>query len=247
MEILDLVFLILLGSVAGFFNVMVAGGSLLTIPLLIFMGLPPVVANGTNRIAILIQNIVASGRYHQKKLIPFPFAFGPAIAAALGSILGAYIATHIDGQNFQRILAVIMILVAFTLFTNPSHKDLQPRINGKYKWLTIIAFFFVGIYGGFLHAGIGVFMLMILTGISRFSLKNANAIKIFVAMVYVACSIFIFIINDAINWKFGLILAIGNTIGGWIGTQVVINKGEQWIKVLLIIVVIAMSIKLWFF
>jgi len=247
MDIIDVVLVVGVGLLAGFFNVVAAGGSLLTIPLLIFLGLPPSVANGTNRVAIMAQNVMAVSRYHKRKLIPYSFAIWPAISAILGSLVGAYIANYIDEHNFQRILAIVMAVVAFTLLVSPPQKEAAPRLYGKYKWLTVFGFFFVGIYGGFLHAGIGVFMLLILTGVSRFNLVNANAIKIFVALVYVSASFLVFVVNGAVDWKYGLVLAVGNTAGGWLGTQVVVNKGEKWIKFILIGVVIGMSIKLWFF
>lgn len=247
MEILDIVLVIAVGMAAGFFNVVAAGGSLLTIPLLIFMGLPPAVANGTNRVAIMAQNIMAVSRYQKKKLIPYSFAILPAITATLGSLVGAWIATRMDSHDFQRILAIVMAVVAFTLLVSPPQKEAEPRLTGKYKYISAIGFFFVGIYGGFLHAGIGVFMLLLLTGVSRFNLVSANAIKIFVALIYVSASFLIFIFNGAVDWKYGLILAIGNTTGGWVGTHVVVNKGEKWIKYILIAVVLGMSIKLWFF
>ena len=247
MEIIDVVLVVGVGLVAGFFNVVAAGGSLLTIPLLIFLGLPPAVANGTNRVAIIAQNVMAVSRYQKKKLIPYSFAILPAVTATLGSLVGAWVATRLDGHDFQRILAIVMAVVAFTLLVSPSQKKSEPRLDGKYKYITAIGFFFVGVYGGFLHAGVGVFMLLLLTGVSRFNLVNANAIKIFVALVYVLASFSIFILNDAVDWRYGLVLAVGNTAGGWVGTHVVVNKGEKWIKVILIAVVLGMSVKLWFF
>lgn len=247
MDILEVLLVIGVGLAAGFFNVVAAGGSLLTIPMLIFLGLPPLEANGTNRVAILAQNIMATSRYHKKKLIPYSFAILPAISATLGSLIGAMLVAEMDEHLFNRVLAIVMALVAFTLLVSPKQKISEPRITGKHKWLAVLGFFFVGIYGGFLHAGIGVFMLLLLTGVSRYNLVSANAIKIFVALVYVGVSFSVFLFHGAVNWKYGLILAVGNTIGGWVGTQVVVNKGDKWIKVILIAVVIGMSIKLWFF
>ena len=247
MDILDILLIVGVGLAAGFFNVVAAGGSLLTIPMLIFLGLPPLEANGTNRIAIIAQNIMAVSRYQKKKLIPYSFAIWPAISATIGSVLGAMIVAELDEHLFNRILAIVMALVAFTLLVSPKQVVSEPRITGKHKWLAVLGFFFVGIYGGFLHAGIGVFMLLLLTGVSRYNLVSANAIKIFVALVYVAASFGVFLFHGAVNWKYGLILAVGNTLGGWVGTHVVVNKGDKWIKVILIAVVIGMSVKLWFF
>lgn len=247
MEITEIALIIGIGIAAGFFNVVAAGGSLLTIPMLIFLGLPALEANGTNRIAIFAQNVMATSRYHKKKLIPYSFAIYPAISATLGALLGAMIVAEMDEHLFHRVLAIVMGLVAFTLLVSPKQEKQEERITGKHKWIAVAGFFFVGIYGGFLHAGIGVFMLLLLTGVSRYNLVTANAIKIFVALIYVAVSFGVFIYHGAINWQYGLILAIGNTLGGWIGTHVVLNKGEKWIKVILIAVIIGMSIKLWFF
>jgi len=247
MDFLEVLLIIGIGLVAGFFNVVAAGGSLLTIPMLIFLGLPPLVANGTNRVAILAQNFVATTRYHKNHLIPYSFALWLAMSASIGSIVGALIVADMDEHLFNRVLAIVMAVVAFTLLVSPKQVLSEPRIVGKYKWLTVLGFFFVGLYGGFLHAGIGVFMLLLLTRVSRFNLVNANAIKIFVSLIYIGLSFGVFLFHDAVNWKYGLILAIGNTVGGWVGTHVVVNKGDRWIRVILIAVVIAMSIKLWFF
>ena len=247
MDILEVLLVVGVGLAAGFFNVVAAGGSLLTIPMLIFLGLPPLEANGTNRVAILAQNVMATSRYHKKKLIPYSFAILPAISATIGSVLGALIVAEMDEHLFNRILAVVMAVVAFSLLVSPKQASSELRITGKYKWLSVLGFFFVGVYGGFLHAGVGVFMLLLLTVVSRFNLVNANAIKIFIALIYVGASFSVFLFNGAVNWKYGLILAVGNTVGGWIGTHVVISKGDKWIRVILIAVVIGMSVKLWFF
>lgn len=247
MELIDVVLVVAVGIAAGFFNVVAAGGSLLTIPLLIFMGLPPTVANGSNRVAVLFQNVMATSRYQKKKLIPFPFSIYPAISATIGSLVGAKLVFHLNEEVFQHVLAVVMAVVAFTLLVKPPKTYDVARLTGKHKWLSFVAFFFVGLYGGFLHAGIGVFMLLALTGINHLSLTNANAVKIFVALVYISVSLLVYLFNGAINWHYGLILAVGNTTGGWLGTHVVVKKGDKWIRIILIVVVIAMSIKLWLF
>ncbi len=246
-SILEILLIVGVGVVAGFFNVVAAGGSLLTIPMLIFLGLPAIEANGTNRIAIMAQNALATSRFHKKKLIPYRFALWLAVSATLGSLLGALLVVDMNEQVFHRVLAIVMTFFALMMLFSPRQKSIVPRITGKHKWFAAIGFFFVGVYGGFLHAGIGVFMLVLLTGLSHFSLQKANAIKLFVSLIYIAASFFIFIINDAVNWKIGIILALGNMTGGWLGTQVVINKGDKWIRVILIFVIVAMSIKLWFF
>ena len=111
-----------------------------------------------------------------------------------------------------------------------SDTKLLERIDGKHFWLGIIAFFFVGIYGGFIQAGVGFIMLLFLSSINHYSLVKSNAIKVFVALVYSVSAVIVFAMNDAINWKYGLVLSVGNATGGWIMSRWSVNKGDQFIK-----------------
>lgn len=246
---LDYLFLIIVGFIAGAINILAGGGSLLTLPMLIFLGLPPNVANGTNRIAIIIQNIFAVKGFQSKGVSAFPFSIYLAISATFGAILGAILAVYyITGDMFNKILGVIMVLIVFYMIFNrkKSTKELVERITGKHFWLGIIAFFFVGIYGGFIQAGVGFIMLLFLSSINGFSLVKSNAIKVFVALIYSIAAVAIFTHGDAINWKYGLILSIGNASGGWVMSRWSVNKGDKFVKKFLIIIVLAMAIKLWF-
>jgi uncharacterized protein len=246
---LELLLLVIVGFVAGVVNILAGGGSLLTLPMLIFLGLPPSVANGTNRVAILIQNIFSTSGFRSKGVQTFPFSIYVGISAMLGAIIGAQIAIDIKGEVFNKILAIIMVLVVVYLVFNRKTKteDLIERIHGKHLWMSIILFFFVGIYGGFIQAGTGFLMLLVLSGVNQFSLVKSNAIKVMVALIYTSSAIIIFILNDQINWKYGLILAIGNAAGGWFASRWSVKKGDSVIKIFLIVMVTLMAIKLWFF
>ena len=244
----DYIFLIIVGLIAGCINIVAGGGSLLTLPVMIFLGLPPNVANGTNRIAIIIQNIFAVRGFQSKGVSAFPFSIYLAISAVIGSVIGASLAVDIKGETFNKILGVVMlIIVGYMIFNRKSsEKELIERITGKHFWLGIIAFFFVGIYGGFIQAGVGFIMLLFLSSINHYSLVKSNAIKVFVALIYSIAAVAVFAFNDAINWKYGLVLSIGNATGGWIMSRWSVNKGDKFVKKVLIIMVLAMAIKLWF-
>jgi len=245
----DLLWLILIGFIAGIINVIAGGGSLLTLPILIFFGLPPNVANGTNRIAIIIQNIFAVSGFKSKGVSAFPYSVYLAISATFGAILGALIAVDIKGDLFNKILAIIMVLiVVYMVFKRKvTTQQMVERITGKYLWLGVIAFFFVGVYGGFIQAGVGFIILLALSGINRFSLVKSNAIKVFVALVYSLSAVAIFAYNDMINWTYGLILSVGNAAGGWFMSRWSVKRGDGLVRLFLIIMVTAMAIKLWFF
>jgi len=245
----ELILLVIIGFITGVINILAGGGSLLTLPMLIFLGLPPSVANGTNRVAILIQNIFSTAGFRSKGIKTFPYSIYFGISAMIGATIGAQIAVDIDGDLFNKILAIIMIFVVVYLVFNrkKSYEDYIERITGKHLWLSIIAFFFIGIYGGFIQAGTGFLMLLALSGINQFSLVKSNAIKVMVALIYTTSALIIFIINDQVNWKYGLILAIGNASGGWLASRWSVKKGDGLIKKFLIVMVLIMAIKLWFF
>ena len=121
------------------------------------------------------------------------------------------------------------------------------RITGKHLWLGVLSFFFVGIYGGFIQAGAGFIMLFFLSTINKVSLVKGNAIKVFVALIYSLAAVGVFMYNDMINWTYGLILSIGNASGGWFMSRYSANKGDGFVRYFIIIMIVVMAIKLWFF
>ncbi|MCU4174561.1 sulfite exporter TauE/SafE family protein [Carboxylicivirga sp. N1Y90] len=248
MDLLNYLLLVLAGVGAGFINVVAGGGSLITLPLMIFLGLPPVVANATNRIALLAQNVVAVSNFKKKKVSPGKYGIYLGIAALIGAIIGANLAIDIPEKLFNRILSAVMIIVAILLVFKPNYSvDTGEKLSGKRKWTGVIAFFFIGIYGGFLHAGIGFIMMLALVKINGFSLVKTNSIKVTVALIYTVSALGVFIYQDLIDWKAGLILAIGSASGGWLGSTFTVKKGDKWIKRLLLLAIVVMAIKLWVF
>lgn len=142
-----------------------------------------------------------------------------------------------------------MLVVVMLMILKPKIflKDIEEKLTGKYLWLSLIIFFFVEIYGGFIQVGTGLFMLLAMSSINHFSLVKANATKVMVAFIYTIGAVLVFALNDKISWKHGLILAIGNSTGAWFASRWSVNKGDNLVKIFLAIMVIFMAIKLWFF
>lgn len=243
------VLLVGVGFVVGFINTVAGGGSLLSLPVLIFLGLPPSVANGTNRVAIVIQTALGTAGFKSKGVSTFPFNIYLGISALLGAILGASIAVDIKGETFNRILAVVMIVVVLIIIFKPKIdiRELQERLTGKYLWIGVIAFFFFGIYGGFINAGLGFIIILFLHYVNRMTLVRANATKVAVVFIYTLAALAVFVLNDKINWEVGLILALGNGTGAWLASRISVKKGDGFIKSFLVIMVVVMAVKLWFF
>ncbi|KRO86842.1 MAG: integrase [Cryomorphaceae bacterium BACL29 MAG-121220-bin8] len=241
--------LIFVGFIAGFMNTMAGGGSLLTLPLLIFLGLPAAVANGTNRVAILMSTSSATLGFKSKNVSTYPFNIYLGISGLFGALIGAKLAIEINGDLFNKILAVIMIVVVGLIVFKPkiNHNNLIERLTGKHLFISILAFFFIGVYGGFINAGIGFVIMLFLHYYNRLNLVKVNSAKVVIVLIYTIGALVTFALADKVNWTFGLFLASGNFIGGWTSSRWSVKKGEKSIKVFLIVMVVLMSIKLWFF
>ncbi len=248
MTLTEIILLILTGVAAGFLNVVGGGGSLITIPLMIFIGLPPTVANASNRVALLAQNAVALTNFKRKKVSPGKYGLFVAIAATIGALVGAHFAVEISEQVFSRIISLVMVAVALLMLFNRgwAPTDIE-RLTGKYKWIGILAFFFIGIYGGFIQAGVGFIMMLALVKVNRISLVKTNVIKVTVVLIYTIAALVIFEAEDVIDWPAGLTLAVGNAFGGWLGSNFSMKKGDKWIKRIMLVAITALAIRLWFF
>ena len=237
------------GTVAGFLNTLGGGGSLITMPILIFMGLPSATANGTNRIALVAQNIAATANFRRKGYFYPKIALVLAVPAVIGSIIGSNIAVNLDDAIFNKVLGIVMIMVMAMIITRPEKKLLHmgeiEELTGKRKIYAIIAFFFVGIYGGFIQAGVGFIMIVSLTLITGMSLVKINSLKVMIVAIYTISALGVFVINGSVDWGLGLLLALGNTTGAFLGSNFAVKKGDKYIRMVIVAAVVVMAGKLW--
>lgn len=245
-NILHIVLLFGTGICAGFLNTVAFGGSLLALPVLIFLGLEAAVANGTNRVAIFCQNFSAIMGFRRKGVSDFSYSILLAVPAVIGAVIGAIIAVDIKDATFNLILAAVMIVMLVLTLLNPTERMKDKIESGKMrsKIITMIAFFFIGIYGGFIQAGVGLLIITALRLLTGMDLIRTNAIKVFVIFFYTVVALGIFIVNGKVNWYLGPTLAVGNACGAWLGSHWAVAKGEKWIKVMLIVAVLAFAVRL---
>lgn len=248
MDLLNILILFVVGLLAGIINTLAGGGSLLTLPVLIFMGLPPNVANATNRIGIFFNGVFAIRGFQSKGSKVEKYSIWLGVAAFFGAIIGSLIAVDINGETFNRILAgVIVLVVAYMLFGTKISSNQDERTTPKANAFGITAFFLIGIYGGFLQAGVGYLIMAALTFINRFSLLKTNITKVIVVPIYTLASLGIFIYNDLINWELGIALAVGSALGGWLTSRWSTKVNDKWIRYFVMMTAFAFAIKLFFF
>ncbi len=233
--------LIAVGSIAGFINVLAGGGSLLTLPVMIFLGLPGSMANGTNRIAILCQNISGVAGFARGGIHAPGKGIVYALLALPGACLGAWVGTELSGAVFNRILAVLMILVLLAMarpavFSGNSRS--MPPVLG-YGFIIISGF-----YGGFIQAGVGFILMAALHRGLGHDLLKTNMFKLYIIGVYTIAALCIFAYRGQVHWQAGLCLASGNALGAWIASHTAIRRGETFIRKMFIITVCGMAIAL---
>lgn len=245
MEWYSYIIVVAVGILAGIINTLAAGGSMITLPVLMALGLPPNMANGTNRIAIFLQNVVGVGSFHREKVMDFPSGFKVGVPAALGAIAGALIAVNLNDQVMKLAIAGVMILVFFLILLKPSRwirsHEAHPPVP---YWLQVIIFFLVGIYGGFIQAGVGFFLLTSLVLGSGFELVKANALKLLVILLYTPMALVIFFLHGDVQIWLGLILAAGNMTGAWIGTKIAMKWGAVFIRYFVMAAILIAAIKM---
>ena len=234
------------GICAGFLNTVAAGGSLLALPMLIFLTSDPVLSNGTNRVAIFFQNLSAIMGFRRKGVSDFKYCILLAVPAAIGAWIGAKVAIGTDAALFQFILAGVMLVMLALTLLNPTAR-LKDRLESSgtgSKAIAMVVFFFIGIYGGFIQAGVGLLVITGLRLLTGIDLVRTNAIKVFVIFCYTIVALGTFIIDDQVNWTLGVTLAIGNATGAWIGSHWAVEKGDKWIKVVLVVTVLVFATNL---
>lgn len=236
------------GLVAGFINTMAGSGSLLTLPLLMFLGMPANLANGTNRIAILLQNIVGTGSFIQQKKLDIKTAVWLGIPAIIGSLAGSKMAVSLSDQTMETVIGALLFIMFFIILIKPGQwlkKDSEmTQFSHKIKIHHLFIFFLIGIYGGFIQAGVGFFLLAgLVIGVGA-DLVRANALKLFIILLYTPFALAIFIMNDNVDFKIGVILAAGNMIGAFIGSRVAVKRGPAFIRIILLMAIALSALKL---
>lgn len=237
------------GIVCGIINTLAGSGSLISLPILMFIGLPPNVANGTNRIGILFQNIVSTLNFRRQKVLDVRMGFRVAIPSIIGSVTGAIIVLELPPRAVEITVAVVLLIMLVPLWMKPSRwlkGASQDEIN-HYPGVQFIIFFFIGAYGGFIQAGVGIFLLSALVLYSGYDLVRANALKVFINLIFTPFALAVFVIKGQIDIPAGLVLAAGNSLGAWFASKYAVSWGSGFVRYVLIAVIIGAGIKLLFF
>ncbi len=221
---------ILVGLVSGYINTLAGAGSLLTLPLLIFLGLPATIANGTNRVGILIQSIVATFSFKKQEIFEWGDGLYLGLPSVAGAVFGAFMAVRLDEFLMKRIIGFLLLFMLLLVFFKPD-VWIKGHASGQSKkslW-HLPVYFVIGFYGGFIQAGVGYFLLAGLVLVSGYNLVKANGLKVFIVLLFTIPALTIFVFNQQVNLLYGLLLGAGSSAGAYIGAKSAKKFGAKYV------------------
>lgn len=221
MEVYQYVIAIIGGTIAGGINTLAGSGSAITLTILTeILGLPPNVANGSNRLGVFAGSAAGTYGFYKNGKLNLQRSKLIIGLTTVGAIGGVLVATQVSNEQFKTVFSYLMVALLFIILIRPKRwlraSDMEYRAN---PWLTIPLFLAIGFYGGFIQMGMGIFFLAAMVLAAKYSLIESNAVKAFVVALYTVVVIAIFQWKGLIDWKMGGIVAIGQTIGGYSTAQ----------------------------
>ena len=238
MTTIEIVLLLTVGTLSGFINTLAGGGSMLTLPALMMMGIPADIANGTNRVAVLAQSITGAKGFDQAGQLDRSGLAGVLLPTILGAPVGALCASFLPNVWLKPILLMVMVAISLLLPKTIATKARVTRSAdqrlGLAGWLSL---FGAGLYGGFIQAGVGFILVAVLSGVLQYDLVRSNALKLVCTGVFSGVALLIFAAQGQVLWVTGGILALGSMLGAWASVRVTIRLSETVLRRILVIMV----------
>jgi uncharacterized membrane protein YfcA len=240
MSVPEIIVIIIAGIFVGFINTLSGGGSVISLSLLLILGLPADMANGTNRISIFFQTLSSVSSFTRQRMFTDLRPVWLGIPATIGAILGAYLAVDVNTRVIEIAMTASMVIMLFFLFYKPDKWLKQnPRLlAGPVRWWQLLIFFFVGLYGGFIQVGVGYFLLMALVLGTGYDLVKANAVKNLIVFFYAIFALLVFMIDGKVDYLYGVILSAGSMIGALVASYLAVKKGAGFIRAVIVLSVV---------
>lgn len=227
------------GLLAGIVNTLAGGASVLSVPLLVLVGLPGTMANGTNRVGILVHNMVASWRFRAEGVSGIRKSIPVILPIVLGSLVGAWAISLLPDSAFERLFGVVMVLLVIPMIA-PVGGPLKPGRRRFTPAQSFAVFFLIGLFGGAFQAGVGLFLVAALV-FAGYDLVLANSMKVVVNTALTFSALVVFIARGQVVWLPGLIMAIGFALGAVVGVRIAVRGGERVIRPVLIASVVMLA------
>ncbi len=233
------------GFAAGFINTLAGSGSLLTLPLLILLGLPANVANGTNRVGVLLQNVVAVATFRRRGALPLEGSWKLIVPSVVGAVVGAELAVDLDEQLLRQTIGVLLLVLLAVMLLNPE-RWIAARVAPREPRLLVEVplFFAIGVYGGFIQVSVGLFLLAGLVLGAGHNLLGANALKNLIVLVFTAAALVVFVVNDQVDWTLGFLLGAAQAAGAWTAAHFAVKRGAAFVRWAVVAIAVGSAVAL---
>jgi uncharacterized membrane protein YfcA len=243
------VLLVIAGVLAGWVNTLAGGGSLLTVPALMWYGLPADIANGTSRVAVLVQGATAVYGFFREGKLETGLLWPIALPSVFGAALGAFAATLIPNEVLTPLVIATLVIMAASMFLQP--KSFAPpegaqALDPRARPLALLALFAAGFYGGFLQAGVGIVLLFVFARLLNIDLVRGNGLKVAVIFVYSIVVVMIFAARARVDVRSGTLLALGQMVGAILGVRFTVRMGQAAVQKVLFVVIVLLAVALLF-
>jgi hypothetical protein len=245
---LTLSLLIVAGVFAGFINTLAGGGSLLTLPALMLLGMPADVANGTNRVAVLIQSLEATRGFNRYGMLSRQSVLAILAPSLVGALVGALVASYLPPSILEPVMLVTLVSMGAIMVLSPSTISPPPGTTPKSPGNSLpgmLGLFAAGLYGGFIQAGVGFVLLVVLCGALRYDLVRANALKMVGTVIFSIMALAVFISRGQVLWVPGLVLAAANVVGVHLSVRFAVSASQRVLRWFLLVMVILVCLAAW--
>lgn len=235
------IILVVIGIISGFINTLAGGGTLITMPALMLMGMDAKIANGTNRVSILLAAIVSVVGYDKHGHMPRNKLVSLIVPTLIGALAGAIWASYTPEQVLKYVIISAMIAVTIWMVINPKGLNIpegtEPYTFRQKPWAWVFLFL-TGVYGGFVQAGVGFILILVLSGYMRFDILKTNAIKVTVTLFFTVVALAVYIVRGQVDWIPGLVLASGSMIGAYLSVKFAITVNKKVLNWIIFAIVI---------
>ncbi len=237
------------GLVAGVMNTFAGFGSVITLSILMeLMGLPANVANGTNRLTIIFAGITSTYTFYKNGKLKITKGRLYIICTFIGALIGVALALMVSNEQFKIIFKFLIVFLLFVLLLNPKRMLREQTEDFDLpSYILIPVFLCLGIYGGFIQMGMGVFFIVSIVVLGRFNMVEGNALKAFIVLVYTLVALAIFWFNGLVDWRAGLSIALGQGVGAYLAARFASENKQANLWAYRVLVVIIVFVILYYF
>jgi uncharacterized membrane protein YfcA len=232
--------LVVTGVISGFINTLAGGGSMLTLPALMMLGMPADVANATNRVGVLMQSVTGAKGFSDQERLDYQAILPVLVPTGLGALAGSVLASYLPVWILEPTLLTVMVIMALVMVIRPE-TVIPPEGTSPLKLsespVAAIGLFLSGVYGGFVQAGVGFILIAALAGGLRYDLVRTNALKTVCTAVFSGVALLIFALRGQVWWIPGVILAIGSIAGAMLSVRFAISVSQNTLKWILFVMV----------